>query len=90
MRTTLNIDDALYTRAKVEAARRGETVTSVIEGALRQVLLVEPEFSPRDFPVSTKSGGLRPGVDLDDAAMMYSLLLEESDQAVARGDAVGG
>lgn len=90
MRTTLNIDGELYTRVKVEAARRGETVTSLIEDALRRALSGAMAGSAREFPVSTRSGGLRPGVDLDDAAMMYALLLEESDRAVSRGDAVDG
>ncbi len=90
MRTTLNIDDELYTRVKVEAARRGETVTSLIEDALRKALFTETVGSVRDFPVSQRSGGLRPGVALDDPAVMYSVLLEESDRSVARGNAVDG
>jgi len=74
MRTTLNISDDLYTAIKVEAARRGESVTSVIEEAMRRFLAegyVRPESS---FPVSGRSGGLRPGIDLDDADQMYELL----------------
>jgi len=38
MRTTLNLDDELAAAAKAEAARRGTTVTSLIEDGLRRVL----------------------------------------------------
>lgn len=38
MRTTLNLDDALAQAAKEEAARRGETLTSLLEEGLRKVL----------------------------------------------------
>ncbi len=38
MRTTLNLDDRLAAAAKQEAARRGETLTSLLEEGLRTVL----------------------------------------------------
>jgi hypothetical protein len=38
MRTTLDIDDDLYQQAKVEAARSGRTVTSLVEDALRSLV----------------------------------------------------
>jgi hypothetical protein len=36
MQTTLRIDDQVYRAAKAQAARRGETLTSFIEQALRE------------------------------------------------------
>lgn len=36
MQTTLRIDDQVYRAAKAQAARRGETLTSFIERALRE------------------------------------------------------
>jgi len=82
MRTTLNISDDLYTAVKVEAARRGETVTSVIEDAMRQ-LLSKSEMRPEvSFPVSELSGGLRAGVDLDDPDQMYELLYGSMERVV--------
>lgn len=80
MRTTLNISDDLYTAVKVEAARRGATVTSVIEEAMRR-LLAEGETQPESaFPVSERSGGLRPGVNLDNPDQMYELLYSPVDR----------
>lgn len=82
MRTTLNISDDLYTAVKVEAARRGETVTSVIEEAMRQ-LLAKSEMRPESsFPVSERSGGLRAGVDLGDPYQIYELLYGSMEHVV--------
>lgn len=39
VRTTLNIDDEIYRRVKALAALRGESVTAVVEEALRATLL---------------------------------------------------
>jgi hypothetical protein len=36
VQTTLRIDDAIYRRAKAEAARRGMTLTLFLEEALRE------------------------------------------------------
>jgi len=38
MRTTVRLDEALIARAKNEAARRGVTLTSLIEQGLKSVL----------------------------------------------------
>jgi len=89
VRTTLNISDHLYTAIKVEAARRGETVTSLVEEAIRR-LLAEGEAPPgSDLPVSERRGGLRSGVDLDDPDQMYELLYGALDRAVAGGQVRG-
>ena len=84
MRTTLNIADDLYTAVKVEAARRGETVTSVIEEAMRRLLAERGTQAQSSFPVSERSGGLRSGIDLDDPEQMYELLYGSMDRAAAR------
>ena len=83
MRTTLNIADDLYTAVKVEAARRGETVTSVIEEAMRRLLAERGTQAESSFPVSERSGGLRPGIDLDDPEQMYELLYGSMDRVSA-------
>lgn len=41
MRTTLNIDDSVMTRLKQEAARRGTTMSELMESALRLLLREE-------------------------------------------------
>lgn len=77
MRTTIRLDDALLERAKREAARRGETLTSLIERGLRLVL-ARPQTSgarPRvELPVSRAGGGTLPGVDLDDGAAVLDII----------------
>ena len=84
MRTTLNIADDLYTAVKVEAARRGETVTSVVEEAMRRLLAERGTQPESSFPVSERSGGLRSGVDLDDPEQMYEILYGSMDRVSAR------
>jgi len=67
MRTTVRIDDDLLKRAKKCAAEQGRTLTSLIEEALRLVL-TEPKSGPTErvhLPVSSASGGVMPGVDLN-------------------------
>ena len=77
MRTTIRLDDALLLRAKREAQRRGETLTSLIERGLRLVL-ARPEGRPErrrvEIPVCREGGGTLPGVDLDDGAGLLDIL----------------
>ena len=77
MRTTLTIDDEVYREVRLCAARRGGSVSSVIEEAVRRYLLVEaqPEFHLLELPTMS-SGGLQPGIDLDDMSSVYEVLDE--------------
>jgi len=80
MRTTVRLDDALLDRAKREAARRGMTLTALIEQGLRLAMrqpLKTPDRSRTSLPVSRSGGGTLPGVNLDDSAS----LLDRLDQA---------
>ena len=72
MKTTLNFDDDLLRAAKKRAAEDGETLTRVIERALRLYLNRVGEAEPiyRLRPL-TKSGRPRPGVDLDDRDALH-------------------
>jgi hypothetical protein len=77
MRTTLNLNDELLVGAKALAARNQTTLTAVIEDALRDKLRDADhpeELPPVELPVSRMSGGVRPGVDLDDSAALLDLL----------------
>jgi hypothetical protein len=78
MRTTIRLDDELLREAKALAARRGRTLTSLIEDGLReQVLRAEESPARHEVEIPTWSGGgLRPGVDLDDNAATWDLLDE--------------
>ncbi|MGH2716117.1 MAG: ribbon-helix-helix protein, CopG family [Thermoleophilaceae bacterium] len=81
MRTTVRLDDDLLREAKALAARRGRTLTSLIEDGLREQLLRAEESPLRgEIELPTWSGGqLRPGVDLDDSAATRDLLDEEDE-----------
>jgi len=73
MRTTVRLDEALLERARHEAARRGVTLTSLIEQGLRLVLRRPLPRRARPhvtLPVSSAGGGVLPGVDLDHSAAL--------------------
>lgn len=76
MRTTIRIDDQLLSEAKRLAAESGQTLTAVIEDALRQMLARQQQVAER-LPVEliTVSGnGPQSGVDLDDSAALLDLM----------------
>ncbi len=64
MKTTLNIDDSVMRRLKVEAARQGRTMSEMVESAIRRFL--EPSTVARELPrlPSYHCGGVL--VDVDD------------------------
>ncbi len=71
MRTTVRLDEALMERARQEAARRGITLTSLIEQGLRLALrrpLNRPQHAVVSLPECHAGGGVLPGVDLNDSA----------------------
>jgi len=77
MRTTVRLNDSLLRQVKAEAARRGETVTALVERGLRLVLSATDRPAKRTrvkLPVSKATGGTRPGVDLDDSAGLLDRL----------------
>jgi hypothetical protein len=72
-RTTVRLPEELVRRAKHKAASEGRTLTALIEEGLRRVLS-ERTLSGQPArvlpPVSTATGGLYPGIDLDDTAAL--------------------
>lgn len=77
MRTTVRLDDELLEQAKRTAARRGETLTSLIDRGLRFVLAQQDESLTRKrvrLPLSKASGGTLPGVDLNDSADLLDIM----------------
>ena len=77
MRTTIRLDAPLLRAAKAEAARRGETVTALIERGLRLALAHGGKAAVPSrvrVPVSRATGGTLPGVDLDDSAAVLDVL----------------
>ena len=73
MKTTLNFDDRLIRTAKIRAAQQGETLTRLIERALRDYLQPGPPDSARLFRAEllTKRGRAVAGVNLDDRDALY-------------------
>jgi hypothetical protein len=83
-RTTVRLPDALVRQAKRKAAAAGRSLTSLIEDGLRRV--VNERAGNRGAgrvlpPVSTATGGLVPGIDLNDTAALQ----EAEDRDRARG-----
>jgi len=79
MRTTLQLDDELLSQAKAYAASNRRTLTSVMEEALRRVLAAADQAGRRpraELPVSGRSGGTLPGVDLTDNAALADVMAE--------------
>jgi hypothetical protein len=71
-------------KAKEEAARRGETLTALIERGLRLALArpARPQHKVMiRIPVSTARGGTRPGVNLDNSAALLDVLSLSSPDA---------
>jgi hypothetical protein len=75
MRTTINLPDDLLARLKKLAAKSGTTMTALIHDALREAL-ARRRRRPRTHRVELTTfgtGGLQPGVDLDDSAALLDL-----------------
>ncbi len=71
MKTTLNIDDSVMQRLREEAARRGKTMSELVEAGLRRVL-DEPEQNAgevREPLPQWQSGGA--WVDVADRDALY-------------------
>jgi len=79
MRTTVRLDDGLLERARKEAARRGVTLTSLIEEGLQTILrrpLKRSTRPPVSLPECRAGGGTQPGVDLNDSAALLDRMEE--------------
>ena len=63
-------------QVKAEAARRGQTITALIERGLRLVLAGRHRArrARMVLPVSRATGGTHPGVDLDNSGALLDRL----------------
>jgi len=75
VRITLNLPDDLLARLKKLAAESGTTVTALIQDAIREALARRGARRRPDRVELTTfgTGGLQPGVDLDDSAALLDL-----------------
>jgi hypothetical protein len=74
-RTTVRLPADLVHRAKQKALAEGVSLTALIERGLRRVV-DERKTSPAgriSLPVSTRSGGVLPGVDLNNSAALQQM-----------------
>lgn len=75
--TTLVVDERLLREAECVARDRRTTLDQLIEEALRRELQAAPVREHRPVKLPTHgSGGLLPGVDLEDKELMDRLLNE--------------
>lgn len=83
MRTTIRLDDHLISEVKKLANERGQTMTAVIEEALRQMLAQRKlvNSKPPIKLITVSGNGLQPGVDLDDSAALLELMERFDDSA---------
>lgn len=75
-RTTVRLPDDLVKRAKRKAAAEGRSLTALIEDGLRRVLNERGSagHAKRTLPpVSTATGGVLPGIDLNDTAALQEI-----------------
>ena len=72
MKTTLVIDDEVMTRLREEAARRGKTLSALVEAALRNLL--DAGEQRRELPPLPTFHGGRPLVDVADRDALYQAM----------------
>ena len=75
-RTTVRLPDDLIRRAKRKAAAEGRSLTALIEEGLRRVLNDRRPTGKTSRilpPVSTATGGLVPGVDLNETTALQEM-----------------
>ena len=75
MRTTLDLQDALFREAKARAAERGQSLTSLVEEAVSQYLArPAPTRSAFKWKLVTSPGGLPSGLDVADRDALEGFL----------------
>ncbi len=79
VKTTLNLDPRLLTRAKRLAATEGITLTALVEDALRARVVARPAEATRfQLQVPTVRGDRPPAVDVADRQALFDLFDERS------------
>ena len=87
MRTTLTIDDQLLAAYKKLAAQAHQSLSHVIQDALREALALREERgarAPVRLTALPQGGGLVPGVDLTSNAALAEALEKPADDELRR------
>ena len=75
MRTTINMKDSIYKSIKEEAARKGTTITRIIEDRLEYAAMNKPKSQTPKVKLKSFSGdGLYPNIDLDSSAALIEIM----------------
>lgn len=78
MRTTVRLSEPLMQAAKRYAADHNQTLTNLIEEALKEKIFRQSKAEATEpftlKPFSRPGQGLQPGVDLDDNAALLELM----------------
>ena len=75
-RTPVRLPDDLIRRAKRKAAAEGRSLTELIEEGLRRVVNERATTNKPNRilpPVSAATGGLMPGIDLNESSVLQEL-----------------
>lgn len=82
MRTTIHIDNHLFSELKRIAANTGKTLTAVIHDALRESLYRRRKADRPAAELPLFHGtGVMPGVDLSDTASLLDLIERDNGPA---------
>ena len=74
MRTTVEINDELFRKAKKKAADEGVPFRAVVEAALQSYLEKKRGKSGYKLRWETEKGRLQPGVDLEDRDSLFDIM----------------
>ena len=77
LRTTVRLEESLLEQAKAVAAQQNKTLTSLIEEGLYLAIKQAQNPAPRKkvvLPVSTRTGGTWPGIDISNSADLLDIM----------------
>jgi hypothetical protein len=74
MRTTIDLSDDLFRRAKKKAADDRVSLKEIVEAALRRYLAGRPKRGRYRLRWTPEKGRLLPGVNLDDRDALFDLM----------------
>jgi plasmid stability protein len=86
MKATIDFDDSLYRRLKIEAARRGRTIRELVDEAVRYALDSPSTSAPEESQQADWIGSLRKYADNAGGAHDMKSVRASIAQGRARGE----